>query len=331
MPVSPVVTPSPNVGTHGYITIVDVNGYPIGSVATSDGAQFGSISGESLFLYNNGGPVLASGVPSQLAFDRQRGYLGKGISQAAITTTSVGNTSIVFASAPKTIMPGHAIRITGGSTDEYVIVSPTYVPDAVTTTIPLVSPVVNAGQNLALWDVFSPSGPNNGLFNSVGVGLQALALANYGFTSRLGAAVSAAADGVYPYQVLEVVEGRLGASGSIDRRRASDTFKPFNAQAVTISSANTPTAIWTPTAGKSFRLMGYWFSTTVAAGLIFHDLASVGSGGVMPIPSPVHAAAGVIQSPDIGNGILSAAANNKLWIDATAATTLTGFVWGTEE
>lgn len=119
--------------------------------------------------------------------------------------------------------------------------------------------------------------------------------------------------------------------GNFDRVREITTFKPFNGQALTATSGNTPTSIWTPASGKKFRLMGYWFSLSAAAGLVFHDLATVGGGGVIPIPSPLAAAAGIVQSPPIGNGFLSATANNQLWIDATAAATVTGFVWGTEE
>jgi hypothetical protein len=330
MAVTPVVTPSPNVGTHGYVTLVDAQGYVIGTVATSDGAQFGSISGESSFLYTSGGPVLASGVPSQFSFDRERAYVGKAQSPlVTITSTLVGDASIVFSVAPKTVMPGSALHLQGSAQDEYVYVASTFVPSASATTIPLQSPVVNAGQTQAQWDVFSPWGPNGALFNPIGIGMTALAMPSAN-AYQMAAAQSAFSDNKTPSNVLETVPGLYDGS-SVDRQRGPSIFKPFNAQAVAVSSANTPTAIWTPAAGTKFRLMGYWFSTTVAAGLIFHDLASVGSGGVMPIPSPVYAAAGVIQSPAIGNGVLSAAANNKLWIDATVATTLTGFVWGTEE
>lgn len=333
MPVLPVITPSPGVGTHGYITIVDAQGYVIGTIASSDGAAFGSISGESQFLYTSGGPPLVTGEPSQLTFDRTRGYFGKNAATAPISSTAVGDMALTFSSAPKTIMPGMGLSLSNNGVNlEYVYVAdyPTFSVSSTAVTIPLKTPVVHSGQVTAIWDTFSSLGPNNQLFNPTGVGLQALAIVG-SFASQLAAAVGAANDGVTPFNVLEVVQGLYNGT-SVDRQRGPNVFKPFNAQAVTVSTANTPTSIWTPASGKKFRLMGYWFSTSVAAGLVFHDLAGIGGGGLMGCPSPLHAAAGVIQSPpEIKNGLVSGAINNQLWIDATAATTLTGFVWGTEE
>ena len=43
-----------------------------GAGSVSDGAAANSIGEESIAVYNSGGPVLANGVPSQLAFDRLR-------------------------------------------------------------------------------------------------------------------------------------------------------------------------------------------------------------------------------------------------------------------
>jgi hypothetical protein len=131
--------------------------------------------------------------------------------------------------------------------------------------------------------------------------------------------------------VIPAVQAGYSGTSAVSFIRVANVFKAFNAQALTASSANTPTSIWTPAAGKKFHLMGYWFSLSAAAGLVFHDLASVGGGGLIPLPSPVLTAAGIVQTPPIGNGYLSAATNNQLWIDATAAATVTGFVWGIEE
>lgn len=147
----------------------------------------------------------------------------------------------------------------------------------------------------------------------------------------LAAANQAASDNVAAANLLMIVFGRQIGTGLFSAERMSNIFKPFNAQAVTISSANTPTSIWTPASGKKFRLLGYWFSTTAAAGLVFHDLAVVGGGGLLPIPSPIAAANGILASPPLGLGFLSAAINNQLWVDATAATTLSGFCFGLEE
>lgn len=133
-----------------------------GAGSSSDGATATSIGEESVGVYNSGGPVLANGVPSGLAFDRLRSWLGKGSQTNAITATLVGDNNLVFSAAPKTILPGQPIKLSGGAQAEYVYVASSYVPSAVTTTIPLASPVVNAGQASASWDVFSIAGPANG-------------------------------------------------------------------------------------------------------------------------------------------------------------------------
>jgi hypothetical protein len=330
MPVSPVITPSPNVGTHGYVTIVDQQGYVIGTISSSDGAQFGSVSGESQFLYNSGGPPLLDGSPSQFTFERTRSWLGKGQANGVITSTAVGDDHLTFSAPPKTLMRGQMVYISGSAT-EYVFVADSFIPSSTATVIPLSSPVVNAGNILARWDTFNVFGPGGFDFTPSGIALAALALQNAATGSTMTAANNANADANPTANILEVVPGLYTGSNQADRQRGPNTFRPFNAQAVTASTANTPTLIWTPASGKKFRLMGYWFSTINSAGLLFHDLASVGSGGLLNIPSPIAAAGGEIKSPPLGNGVISALANNKLWIDATSATTLTGFVWGTEE
>jgi len=212
-----------------------------------------------------------------------------------------------------------------------VFVADSFVPSATATVIPLSSPVVNAGNTLARWDTFNVFGPGGSDFTPSGIALAALALQNAATGSTMTAANNANADANPTANILEVVPGLYTGSGQADRQRGPNTFRPFNAQAVPTTGGTSPINIWTPASGKKFRLMGYWFSTTAAAGLVLHDLASAGSGGLLNIPSPIAAAGGEIKSPPLGNGVISAVANNKLWIDATAATTLTGFVWGTEE
>jgi hypothetical protein len=84
---------------------------------------------------------------------------------------------------------------------------------------------------------------------------------------------------------------------------------------------------WTPGAGKKFRLMGYALSSSAAAAIIFGDNAV----GTVLHRTPLLAAAGVFAGPPMGNGQLSAAANNVLKIDVSVNSTLTGFLFGTEE
>jgi len=139
-----------------------------GGGSASDGASAANIGEQSLAVYNSGGPVLANGVPSQLAFDRLRSWLGKGSQTGTLSATSVGDTSLTFSSAPKTIAPGQPIKLSGAALAEYVYVASSYVPSPGATSIPLASPVVNAGQTSAAWDVFSVAGPGAGSITPAG-------------------------------------------------------------------------------------------------------------------------------------------------------------------
>ena len=129
--------------------------------------------------------------------------------------------------------------------------------------------------------------------------------------------------------------------GSLDWQRTPAIFK----SAVATASGNT--AVWTPTTGKKFRLMRFMIVLTdeavrAVAGDItvkFQD-ATTDIG----VSFPVYVPATAIGSPigeawtsgwiDLGNGILSAAANNVLNINLSAALTAGTFgvlVAGTEE
>ena len=115
--------------------------------------------------------------------------------------------------------------------------------------------------------------------------------------------------------------------GSMDWLRTPAIFKTVAAVAVT---AGTPVSIWTPAATR-FRLMGGGLSLSVAGSIIFKDGATGGSATEI-WRTPTLAAGQPYNIPEnIGNGILSAAANNQLWIDVTASGTVMGGVFGTEE
>lgn len=111
---------------------------------------------------------------------------------------------------------------------------------------------------------------------------------------------------------------------SADRPRIPFVFKPFAATAIV---AGTGLTVWTPAAGKKFRLMGWSLSTATAADLIFGDNAV----GTVIYRTGVQQINTTIPSPPIGNGILSAAANNVLKLDVSVGATVGGTVWGTEE
>ena len=126
-----------------------------------------------------------------------------------------------------------------------------------------------------------------------------------------------------------------------DRQRTPRTFK----SAVATASGNT--AVWTPATGKKFRLMRFM--------LVLTDEAAQGVAGDITvkfqdattdigISLPVYVPAAAIAAPigeawtsgwiDLGNGIVSAAANNVLNLNLSAALTAGTFgvlVAGTEE
>lgn len=88
------------------------------------------------------------------------------------------------------------------------------------------------------------------------------------------------------------------------------------------------TTIWTPAAGRRFRLMGYVLEVgTIGGNVLLKD----NTAGATVLIIPFGAANGVIQSPPMGNGILSAAVNNVLTATGVATQTLSGYVFGCEE
>lgn len=108
-------------------------------------------------------------------------------------------------------------------------------------------------------------------------------------------------------------------------QRTPFVFKVAQANAV---ANNTPTAIWTPAAGKKFRLMGFALSISASSTgrVTLLDGATV-------IWQSFMGANTTLSPSGLGNGILSAAANNVLnYAGQTgAATDFAGVAWGTEE
>lgn len=108
-----------------------------------------------------------------------------------------------------------------------------------------------------------------------------------------------------------------------DRIRMATKFINLNAVGV-----GTEATIWTPSAGKKFRLMGFVLTQGVITGTVLLKDNTAGSTILIIPPNTV---AVVMPSVFIGNGILSAAANNVLTATGVATETLTGFLFGTEE
>lgn len=112
------------------------------------------------------------------------------------------------------------------------------------------------------------------------------------------------------------------ATGGTQMVRLPDTFKSFSGLAIAAEAT-----LWTPAAGKKFRIMGYVISSGVASGDI---IVKDGTGGATILVIPNNGFIAVI-SPPMGNGILSATANNLLRVIGVATQTISGYVYGTEE
>jgi hypothetical protein len=123
----------------------------------------------------------------------------------------------------------------------------------------------------------------------------------------------------------------LGATGfayalngaTWDRLRHANVFK-----VVALAAGTAETTIWTPTAGKKFRLMGFILTCgTAGSTLTFKDNTAgttiMAARGGTDVP--------VYMSPPSSNGLLSAAANNPLTVTRGTSCTLDGVVYGTEE
>lgn len=99
-------------------------------------------------------------------------------------------------------------------------------------------------------------------------------------------------------------------------------IKTFNVQAITAAA---PVNIWTPAAGKKFRLLGFAFSLSVAGRILLIDNAAT------IIVTPQQAADIAHVSPLLSPGYLSAAINQILKVDVSATGNVSGYVFGTEE
>lgn len=120
-----------------------------------------------------------------------------------------------------------------------------------------------------------------------------------------------------------VAGGAVGTSAG-----ASNVFKPKASTAIT---AGTAVSFWTPAAGKKPRVRGFALSTS-AAGSIKIKVGANSGASVEVFRTPALAAGGFFQlgDDDMGQGILAAAANDQVWIDAPTGN-VEGTLWGTEE
>ena len=102
----------------------------------------------------------------------------------------------------------------------------------------------------------------------------------------------------------------------------------FNVAAQAIT-AGTAVDLWTPAAGKRWRLLAYHLSLSVAGSVIVKNKHS----GVYTeqLRTPLLAAGIGQASPPMGRGIVSPNANDLLALDVTATGSVSGYLLGREE
>lgn len=116
----------------------------------------------------------------------------------------------------------------------------------------------------------------------------------------------------------------LGYNGaSWDRVRVQNVRKDVSA--VTITTIAT---VWTPASGKKFRLMGGSISVSAACNVLFEDNSAGAGNFVWRTPKLL---ADTPYNFDLGNGKLSATADQVLKATSSAAATITGTLYGCEE
>jgi hypothetical protein len=184
---------------------------------------------------------------------------------------------------------------------------------------------LGAGGGLKAEGIGAGGTPAGGVLTVQGTDAGALRiLTNNGLadgTANPRAFVDSGAGLAVPGFVMMATPGAATAPPNVLRTPA--VFKPLSAVVITAE-----TTIWTPTAGKKFRLMGYAITQGVATGAITLKDNTAGTTILVIPPNTI----GVHQlSPAMGNGILSAAANNVLTATGVVTETITGYVFGTEE
>jgi hypothetical protein len=130
-------------------------------------------------------------------------------------------------------------------------------------------------------------------------------------------------DALTPISGAEILGYGFDFNGTTwDRERAPNVVK-----GVALSAATAETTIWTPTSGKKFRLMGLILTAGAATTLTFKD----NTAGTTLFTLRLGADAPFALTPTmLGNGVLSAAANNVLTVTRGTSATLDGIVVGQE-
>lgn len=116
--------------------------------------------------------------------------------------------------------------------------------------------------------------------------------------------------------------------GAYNGQMIQPTRIPGKVVNLTAASIAAEATIWTPAAGRRFRLMGGLLTSgTTTANVTLKD----NTAGTTILVLPFGAAAVPMPFTIPGNGILSTAANNVLTATGVATQTLSGYVYGCEE
>lgn len=187
--------------------------------ANSDGLSYASTLEHAIALYGNG-PIDSTGKPQSLNLDRARSWQGKNLFSAAITSTTAGDTNLTFSAAPKSVMPGQAIMLSGAATSEVVYVTLSYTISSSATVIPLQAPVVSSGQTTAKYDQFHAYGGNIGFMTHMGVQPTIMLMQDTTPLNGLAALTNAHVDAGSQTQYLETQTGLFNGA-TIDRARSN--------------------------------------------------------------------------------------------------------------
>ena len=135
-------------------------------------------------------------------------------------------------------------------------------------------------------------------------------------------AIGQASDGMSPSSLPGSVDYTYYYNGaSWDRARTPVIYKTFSGTVVT-----TAQTLWTPASGKSFRLMGFCITMSVAVGDV-----TLADGATNFFVVPRNTLNASQCSGNMVNGYLSIAANNALTAIGASTEAISGTIWGTEE
>lgn len=137
------------------------------------------------------------------------------------------------------------------------------------------------------------------------------------------AAVPTPGDSVAFAGLLPAVSMQQSGTALASPRRIISKFIQLKAVAIT---AGTPVSVYTPTSGKKFRVLSYSLSDTVAGSVLIEDTT-----GVEVLRTPLLLASTPYNAPEMGNGYLSSAANNQLFLDLTVTGNVSGWIGIMEE